>query len=185
MRITVAITGASGVIIGIKLLEELAARNHTLFGIITENAKTVIEYEIGPDFTPPSAVTYFKEQDPEAPLNSSSFILDAMIIAPCSMKTLAAIATGYANTLVVRSAENVLKTRAKLIIVPREAPLSASALKNMLKLRYDGATIFPPVVAYYHQPNSITDITNFFVGKILDLLDIPNDLYRHWGKEVI
>ena len=183
MQIAVAITGASGVIIGFRLLEELAARDHTLYGIVTNNARQVIEHELGPDFKYPSAVTYYEEADQQSPLNSSSFILDGMIIAPCSMKTLAAIATGYSNSLIVRAAENVLRTRLKLIIAPRETPLSGSALNNMLKLHREGAIIFPPMVAYYHKPQTVAEITNFFVGKILDLLEIPNDLYRRWGKE--
>jgi len=184
MQIAVAITGASGVIIGFRLLEELASNGHTVFCVITENAKSVIDHEIGPDFVRPANVTYYEENDQHAPLNSSSFMLDAMIIAPCSMKTLAAVAVGYTNNLVCRAAENVLRTGAKLIIVPRETPLSAAALKNMLKLRLQGAIIFPPVVAYYHHPKNITDMTNFIVGKILDLLTIPNNLYLRWGEKI-
>lgn len=182
MRIVVAITGASGVIIGFRLLEELTSRDHSLYGIVTNNARQVIQHELGPDFKYPSTVTYYEEADQQSPLNSSSFIVDGMIIAPCSMKTLAAIAIGYSNSLVVRAADNVLRTRSKLIIVPRETPLSGSALNNMLNLHHEGAIIFPPMVAYYHHPQTIEDITNFFVGKILDLLGIPNDLYRRWGK---
>ena len=180
MRIVVALTGASGGIIGLRLLEELALKGHTLFGIVTKNAKTVIEHELGQNFTLPANVTYFKENDQYASLNSSSFLIDAMIIAPCSMKTLAAVAVGYANNLIVRGAENVLRTGSKLIIVPRETPLSASALKNMLKLRLEGAIIFPPMVAYYHHPKSVNDMTDFLVGKILDLVGISNDLYHRW-----
>lgn len=182
MKIAVGITGASGVILGFRLLKELALKGHKLFGIVTKNAKHVIEHEMEPNFTPPTSVIYYEDNDYQAPLNSSSFMLDAMIIAPCSMKTLAAVAIGYADTLIIRVAENVLRTNAKLILVPRETPLSTSSLKNMLKLRIEGAIIFPPVVAYYHHPKSVDDITNFFVGKILDLLHIPNDLYNRWGK---
>ena len=183
MRIVVAITGASGVIIGFRLLEELASKGNTLYGIVSDNAKFVIKHELGSNFTFPTSITYYEETDQLAPLNSSSFMLDAMIIAPCSMKTLAAVASGYSNNLITRTAENVLRTGSKLIIVARETPLSASALKNMLKLRLEGAIIFPPVITYYHLPQSVNDITDFFVGKILDLLGIENDLYRRWGEK--
>jgi len=105
------------------------------------------------------------------------------VIVPCSMKTLAAIATGYADSLIVRAADNTLRMRRPLIIAPRETPLSASALKNMLRLRHDGAIIFPLNAAFYHHPQTIHDITNFFVGKILDILGIPNQLYQRWQNE--
>jgi 4-hydroxy-3-polyprenylbenzoate decarboxylase len=180
MKIVVAITGASGVIIGFRLLEELAQKGRSVYGIISENAKAIITHELGENFKYPSQIIYYNDNNIMAPLNSSSFKLDAMIVAPCSMKTLAAIATGYSHTLITRTAENIIRTNSKFILIPRETPLSATALKNMLHLRREGAIIFPPAVAYYHQPKSIDDITNFFVGKILDLLDIENDLYQRW-----
>jgi 4-hydroxy-3-polyprenylbenzoate decarboxylase len=181
MKITVAITGASGVIIGIRLLEELVKDKHTVYGIITKNARLVLTHEIEEKYDLPSNVQYFEEDDQYSELNSSSFLLDAMVIAPCSLKSLAAIANGYTNTLVVRAAENVLRTGSKLIVVPRETPLSASALENMLRLKNQGAIVCPPIVAYYHQPQNVNDITNFFVGKILDLLGIENTLYNRWN----
>lgn len=180
-KIAVAITGASGVIIGFRLLEELIANKKEVFGIITENARAVIKHEIGNKFQYPPDVTYFDNTDILAPLNSSSFLLDALVVAPCSIKTLAAIASGYSDCLVTRVAENVLRTNSKLIIVPRETPLSSSALKNMLHLRNEGAIVFPPAVAYYNNPQNVEDITNFFVGKILDLLQIENELYQRWN----
>ena len=182
MKVAVAITGASGVILGFRFIEELKSRHHIPYVIISENAKIVIKHELGQKFQMPSDVKYFTENDAFSPLNSSSFLLDAMVIIPCSMKTLSAVARGYANTLITRTAENVLRTDSKLIIVPRETPLSSSALENMLHLRREGAIIFPPAIAYYHKPKTISDITDFFVGKILDLLKIKNDLYNRWDN---
>lgn len=181
MKIVVSITGASGVIIGLRLLEELAKINNDLSAIITENANDVIEHELEHTYSIPENVTLFSEFDQTAPFNSSSHPLDAMIIAPCSMKTLAAIASGYSHSLVTRSAENVLRTRKKLILLPRETPFSETALENMLRLHRAGAIMFPPNVAYYHHPRTVDDITNFFIGKILDLLNVPNQLYQRWN----
>jgi len=180
MKILVAMTGASGAAIGFRLLEELSATRHTIYGIISENARQVIRHELGVNVKPPSVV-YYDEFDQMAPFNSSSFLLDAMVIAPCSMKTLAAIASGYSHSLITRTAENVLRVRSKLILMPRETPFSTIALENMTKLSQNGAIILPPTVAYYHKPEEVNDMTKFFVGKVLDMLKIPNQLYRRWG----
>ena len=183
-KFVVGITGASGVIIGIRLIEELLARNFEVMGIVTENAGKVIQHELGNNFILPSPARYFDEHDGSAPVNSSSYLIDGMVIAPCSMKTLAAIAHGYASNLIVRAAENQLRTNRSLILVPRETPLSLSHLENMISLKQAGAIICPPMSAYYHHPKSVDEMTNFFVGKILDLLNIPNDLYLRWGNEL-
>ncbi|MBN1154502.1 UbiX family flavin prenyltransferase [candidate division KSB1 bacterium] len=181
MRYIVCITGASGVIIGFRLIQELLTRNLQVHVVITPNARKVITVELGDHYTLPSGAYYHDEEDSFAPLNSSSFLFQAAIIVPCSIKTLSSIANGFSNSLTTRIAENALRTRSTLIVVPRETPLSASALENMLSLRRDGAIIFPPSIAYYHRPTTVEDVTDFFVGKILDLLQIPNDLYRRWG----
>lgn len=179
-KLVVGITGASGVVIGIRLLEELVQRDFSVIGIITDNASKVIEHEIRNKFKPTEKAEYFQEYDATAPMNSSSYLVDGMVIAPCSMKTLAAIANGYTFNLITRAADNMLRTNKPLILVPRETPLSISHLENMLKLKKAGAIICPPMIAYYHHPESIDDMTNFFVGKILDLLNIPNKLYKRW-----
>lgn len=176
----VAITGASGVIIGIRLIEELLSRSLEVMGMVTADARTVITHEVGRDFRLPVGARYFDVNDAMAPLNSSSLSIDAMIIAPCSMKTLANLAMGAASNLVVRAAENQLRTHRPLILMPRETPLSLMQLQNMVSLKMAGAIICPPMAGYYHHPQSVAEMTNFFVGKILDLLNIPNDLYRHW-----
>ncbi|MDZ7265013.1 MAG: UbiX family flavin prenyltransferase [candidate division KSB1 bacterium] len=176
----VAITGASGVIIGIRLIEELISRSLQVLGIVTENATRVIEHEIGRNVSLPVGARYFEADDAAAPMNSSSFRCEAMIIAPCSMKTLANLASGAASNLVVRAAENQLRTHRPLILMPRETPLSLVQLQNMVTLKMAGAIICPPMAGYYYHPQSIAEMTNFFVGKILDLLELPNELYRHW-----
>ncbi|UCE04965.1 MAG: UbiX family flavin prenyltransferase, partial [bacterium] len=131
----VGITGASGIIIGIRLIEELVQREFSVIGIITDNASKVIEHEINNKFKLNEKAEYFQEHDATAPMNSSSYLVDGMIIAPCSMKTLAAIAHGYTFNLISRAADNQLRTNRSLILVPRETPLSVSHLENMLKLK--------------------------------------------------
>lgn len=181
-KIVVGITGATGAIVGIRLMEELRNRSYDVMGIITDNASTVIEHELGKDFLLPYGVHYLDEFDGAAPINSSSYPIDAVVIAPCSMKTMAAIANGYTSSLIVRAADNQLRTARTLILVPRETPLSMSHLENMLKLKQGGAIICPLMAAYYHHPQSVDEMTDFFIGKILDLLRIPNDLYQRWGN---
>jgi 4-hydroxy-3-polyprenylbenzoate decarboxylase len=177
----VGITGASGVVIGIRLIEELLAQNFEVIGIITENGSKVIQHELGSNYSLPQVARYFDEYDGLAPINSSSFLIDGMVIAPCSMKTLAAIANGYTSNLITRAADNQLRTGRQLIVVPRETPLSIAHLENMLKLKQAGAIICPPMAAYYHHPKSVEDMTNFFVGKIFDLMHIENELYQRWA----
>lgn len=183
-KFVVGITGASGVIIGIRLIDELLKKNFEVIGILTKNAVSVVEHEIVSHNQFPRNAHLFDEDDATAPINSSSFLIDGMVVAPCSMKTLAAIANGYAENLIVRAAENQLRTNRPLIISPRETPLSTSALENMVKLKHAGAIICPPMAAYYHHPQSVADMTNFFVGKMLDLLGIENDLYQRWGDDL-
>ncbi|MEM4347362.1 MAG: UbiX family flavin prenyltransferase [Candidatus Altiarchaeota archaeon] len=183
MKIVVAITGASGVIVAKKLLENL--KEHETHLIITENAKKVISYELPNEKLEKLASFFYDENDLNSRLSSSSFIADAMVIVPCSMKTLAAIANGFSENLVSRCAENFLKCNRKLIVVPRDTPLSLSAIENMRKLKLAGAIILPMNVAYYHKPKSVDDITNFFVGKILDMLNLENKLYRRWKENDI
>ena len=176
----VAITGATGAVIGIRLIEELQKNNIHILAIISNNGKKVINHELGEQFNLPANVEYFSEDDDDSPLNSSSSSVDTMVIAPCSMKTLAGIACGFSFNLIVRAAESQLRKNKPLILCPRETPLSISNLKNMLDLKKAGAIICPPMAAYYHHPKSVAEITDFFVGKILDLLNVPNTLYKRW-----
>lgn len=181
MKIVVAVTGASGVVIAERLLENL--KEHETHLIISETAKKVISYEIGSEAKFKKLAKFsYDEKDMEAKLASSSFILDAMIIVPCSMKTMAAIANGFSQNLITRCAENFLKCNRKLIIVPRDTPLSLAAIENMRKLKIAGAVVLPANVAYYHKPKTVDDITNFIVGKILDVLNLDHKLYKRWRE---
>lgn len=176
MKVIVAITGASGAVLGVRLLEQLQA--HEVHLIVTPAARVVIDHEVGE--VELRATFRYDATDLAAPLASSSFGVDAMVVVPCSMKTLAAIAHGYSHNLVVRAADNVLRTRGKLVLVPRETPLSLAALENMRAACMAGAVILPPVMAYYFGPQSVDEVTDFFVGKVLDLLGLPHELYRRW-----
>jgi len=133
------------------------------------------------DFRFPKGLTVHGENDAASPLNSTSFLVGAMVVAPCSVKSLSAMASGYANNLLIRAADGMLRTGRKLIVAPRETPLSLAAIENMAALRRGGAIIMPPCAAYYHGPKSVGDMTDFFVGKILDLLGVEHKLFRRWS----
>jgi len=177
VHVIVAITGASGAVMALRLLQELG--DHQVDLIVTEAAQMVIRHELGQPHFPASR--RFAPNQLDAPIASSSCPVDAMVVIPCSMKTLAAIAHGYADNLVTRAAENVLRTRKKLVLVPRETPLSLAAIENMRAAALAGAIILPPVMAYYFQPQSVDEVTDFFVGKVLDALGLPHELYRRWS----
>lgn len=178
MRIVVAITGASGAVLARRLLENL--RSHEVHLIISKTAHRVIELELGKEAELPCHASY-ESDDFGSPLASSSFPVDAMVVIPCSMKTLAAIAHGYADNLIVRAAENVLKMGRPLVLVPRETPLSLMDIENMRAAKLAGAVILPPVLTYYHHPRTVEEMTDFIVGKVLDVLGMEHNLYRRWG----
>lgn len=181
-RVVVGISGASGAVIGLRLVEELAARRVEVHVLVTDAALEVIRHEVGGAPRIPKGVVRHGVRDFRSPLNSSSFVIDAMVVAPCSMKTLSAIASGYADNILVRAADTALRTGRKLVVVPRETPLSLSALENMAALKRAGAVIMPPCVSYYHKPAKVDDMTDFFVGKILDCLGLENKLFARWGE---
>jgi len=180
-KIVVAITGASGIIYGIRLVEELL-RTSEVYLIVTDNAKTVAKYEGVHERLNElvEKVKTYSEHDMDCTIASSSFNQDAMIIAPCSMKTLAGIASGYSENLVLRVAENTLRLKRPLILVIRETPLNTIHILNMLKVSLAGAVILPASPAFYNRPKSIDDIINFIVGKVLDVLKIHHKLYKKW-----
>lgn len=178
MKVIVAITGASGVVLGKRLVEEL--KGHEVHLILSSSAKEVAKHEkVGLEKLKAIA-TVHDEHNMCSPLASSSNPIDAMVVVPCSMKTLSAIANGYDDNLITRSAENVLKMGEKLVVVPRDTPITLSAIENMRSLKLAGAIILPPNVAYYSEPKTVEDITDFLVGKILDALKIEHKLYRRW-----
>lgn len=183
MRMIVAMSGASGVIYGVRLLQVLKDKKIETHFTLTNWAEKNIEFET--DFTVEQVkkiATYtYDVNDLSAPIASGSFPSSGMVIIPCSTKTLAAIANGYSQNLIHRSAEVMLKERRPLIVCPRETPLNLIHLENMLKLAKAGATIFPLTPPFYHKPRTIDDLINQVVGKILDLFKIEFKLFKHWG----
>ncbi len=180
MRTIVAITGASGVIYGIRLLDVLEGEK---FLIVSENGKTIIREETGYDLEEvKKKVHYYEDDQIDASLASGSFLFEAMVIVPCSVSTLSKIASGIADTLITRCAVVTLKERRKLILVPRETPLSTIHLQSMASLSMQGVVILPAMPAFYHQPASVDDMVSFVVGKILDQLHQEHNLFRRWNR---
>ncbi|MBN2518177.1 MAG: UbiX family flavin prenyltransferase [Candidatus Altiarchaeota archaeon] len=181
MKIIVGVTGASGVILAKRLLEVLKQRRIETHLVITEEAELIIKHELGKD-DPSRLATYtHPPQDFYATISSGSFKVDGMVVVPCSMKTVGAIANGISHNLLVRAADVCLKQDRKLVLVPRETPLSLVHLRNLVAVKEAGAIILPPIMAFYPKPKDINDMVDFVVGKILDSLGIDNDMYRRWG----
>jgi len=182
MKILLSIGGASGSIYGIRLLEELSKAGAEVHLIVTDGAKKIIEHET--DYTikelKKTAEFYYDNSNMFSGPASGSFNLDAMVVVPCSMKTLSAIANGNGDTLSSRAACCFLKEERKLILVIRETPLDLPGIKNLLSAKQAGATILPAMPGFYHKPKKIEDIVNFIVGKILDQLKIKHSLFKRW-----
>lgn len=170
-KIVVATSGASGVNLGLKTLELLPDTIEKHF-IMSKNSKIVLKEELN--------TTVHKNKNIAASIASGSFGVDAMIVAPCSMNTLAKIACGISDNLITRCASVMIKEHKKLILAPREMPYSAIALENMQKLATLGVIIAPPVMAYYSKQQTLDEMENFIVGKWFDLLEIENNLYERW-----
>jgi 4-hydroxy-3-polyprenylbenzoate decarboxylase len=185
MRLIIGISGASGVIYGIRLLESLKNLEIETHLVITSTAEKVIQQETGKTRKDVEQLgTHcYKENDLTAPIASGSFKTSGMVIIPCSMKTLAGIAWGFADNLLIRAADVTLKEQRKLIVVPRETPLSTIHLRNMLKLANIGAVILPPIPSFYNSPKTLEDIIDQTVGKVLDHLGIENTRYKRWGSQ--
>lgn len=191
-RYIVAITGASGVVYGIRLTETLLDLGYEVHLVVSQPGGLVIQQEMGWElgesleqslrsfFHQPNLYLY-NNADIAARLASGSFITEGMVIVPCTMSTLAAVAQGSSNNLIERAADVMLKERRPLTIVPRETPLSAIHLRNMLTLAEMGVAIVPAMPAFYHQPQRIEDMIAFITGKILDVLRIPNDSFQRYG----
>lgn len=183
MRIVVAITGATGAIYGITLLEQLKKLGVETHLVLSQWARHTIELETSYSQEQVSALVdiHYAEENLAAAISSGSFRHNGMVIAPCSMKTLAGIAHGYAENLIARAADVSLKEGRPLILVPRETPLNTIHLENMLRLSRSGAVILPPMPAFYHRPATIQEIVDQTVGRILDRLGIENDLVKRWS----
>ncbi|MGO4617770.1 UbiX family flavin prenyltransferase [Nocardia sp. 2YAB30] len=182
-RLIVAMTGATGAIIGIRLLEALRDLEIEVHLVLSEWAKRTIRIET--DYSVPDVLAlahrHYQHSNQAAPISSGSFRTDGMIIAPCSMNTLAAIAHGLSENLIARAADVTLKERRRLVIVPRETPLSSIHLRNMLSLSDAGASVVPPVPAFYNLPQSVDDLVMHIVARVLDQFGIDNELTSRWG----
>jgi len=183
LRLIVAITGASGVIYGKRFLEVLKEKRVETHLIVSKAAEKVIEHELEmPKKDLEKLANHvYSVDDLSAPFMSGSFQTDGMIIIPCTMKTLAGIASGYSDNLILRAADVTLKERRKLIVVPRETPLSVVHLHNMLAVAKLGVAVIPAMPAYYHKPKKIDDLVDFVVGKVLDCLGAEHKLFKRWS----
>ncbi|WP_181794320.1 non-oxidative hydroxyarylic acid decarboxylases subunit B [Streptomyces sp. WELS2] len=183
MRLVVGMTGATGAVFGVRFLQVLAqlpdVETHL---VLSPWARTTIELETGLSAKEVGdlADVVHRPQDQGAAISSGSFRTDGMVIVPCSMKTLAAIRAGYADTLVARAADVILKERRELVLVPRETPLSEIHLENMLALCRMGARLVPPMPAFYNHPRSVDDIVDHVVTRILDQFDLPAPAAKRW-----
>jgi 4-hydroxy-3-polyprenylbenzoate decarboxylase len=194
----VGITGASGAILGVRLIEELLRAGEPVTAVITETALSIASREIfGGEkigsiaeilkkrkFTADRGkFTEYSNIDMFARIASGTSSFKSVIIMPCSMKTLSAIASGYADNLINRAADVALKERRRLILVPRETPLNLIHIENMLMAKRAGADIVPPMPGFYTDPKSIDDVIDFAVGRVLNLLDIKHNLIKNWGDD--
>ena len=196
-RYTVAITGASGSVYGLRLTEQLVLAGHEVAVILTHAGREVMAYELEfdlPDEDPATALIRYLELPKETPLRvayecdlfdplaSGSHLVDAMIVCPASMGFCAAVAAGLASDLPERAADVTLKERRPLVLVPRETPLSLVHLRNLTALTEAGAVICPAMPGFYQHPATIDDLVNFVVGKVLDVRHVPHGLYARWGS---
>jgi len=196
-RVFVALTGASGSVYGLRLVEQLCLSGIAVTFTASDSGTQVCREETGLDlsgdpakaaerlYTHLEVETGLEMVHPDdlfCPAASGSAAPDAMIVAPCSMGTLARIACGISGNLIERVADVMIKERRPLLLVPRETPLSAIHLENMLRLTRAGAQMVPAMPAFYHRPDSVIDMVDFVVGKVLDQLGVGHELYRRWGN---
>ncbi|WP_068545820.1 flavin prenyltransferase UbiX [Thalassotalea crassostreae] len=196
-KITLAITGASGSLYALRLLECLVAANYQVYVLISSAARVVLDTEVGiklpgnPEAATialterykaqPQQITVFGKEQWFSPVASGSAAPKQMIVCPCSTGTLAAISQGMSDNLIERAADVVIKERGQLIMVPRETPFSTIHLANMHSLSQMGVTIMPAAPGFYHQPESINDLIDFMVGRMLDHLGIEQSIMPRWG----
>lgn len=196
-RYVLGISGASGAAIGIRVLKELLKSSEVHLAV-SDNAFLIMREECGIDLgdgldkadTEAKArelfgaerLFYWPSRDMSAPPSSGSFKTDGMFVAPCSMKTLAGIANGFTTTLIERASDVAIKEGRPLVLCPRETPLSAIHIENMLKLARLGVKIVPPMMGFYPKPKSVEDMADFAAGKALDAMGVENGLYKRWAE---
>lgn len=186
-RFVLGVSGASGIILAKRALDALSKLNHEVELVMSSYALYTASIELGKKFSKAAAfvegrknIHIHRIQDVACAIASGSYPTDGMLILPCSMATVGAIAAGLADNVLRRAADVTLKEKRRLVIVPRETPLSTLHLGNLLKLSQYGAVIVPPAPAWYNQPKNLEDIENFIVGKALDALGVENDLFPRW-----
>ena len=183
-RLVIAITGATGAVYGVRLLQQLAAtpgvETHL---VVTDAAALTLHQEVGMQRRDVEALAHVvhKNRDIGASIASGSFQSDGMIVAPCSMKTLAAVAHGLSDNLVARAADVVLKERRRLVLMVRETPFNLAHLRNMTAVTEMGGIIFPPLPGFYHKPASIEEMVDHTVGRVIDLFGLEHGLAPRWG----
>jgi len=182
MRLIVGLTGSSGIMYGVRMLEVLKKYQVDVHLIMTEWAKKCLTLETDYDFKNVKSLAehYSDDSNMASSVSSGTHKTDGMIIIPCSMKTLSSIATGYESTLVARAAGVTMKESRKLVVVPRETPLTSIHLENMLKLARIGVVVLPAIPGFYNRPKSIDEILNHVIGKCLDQFSIDHDLFKRW-----
>lgn len=183
MRLVVAITGASGVVYGVRLLEELKKSGVETHAIVSNAAYLTMKYETKytPEYISGLPTRLYKEEELDAPVASGSFLTDGMVIAPCSMKTLSGIAYGFENTLVIRAAMVALKERRALLLLIRETPLSSIQIESMLRCSQAGAVVMPASPSFYNDPKDVSAMVDQMVARVLDSLRIPHSLGKRWS----
>lgn len=181
MEIVLGISGASGVVYGTRLLEVLRERCFINL-IVTAAARKILEIECDRSYKEitPLADRVFEPDDLTSPISSGSYLFDAMVVAPCSMRTMAAIACGISDTLITRVADVCLKQRRPLVLVPRESPLSLIHLRNMVAVSEAGGIILPASPSFYSRPRSVEDLVDTVVCRILDILGVDNSISPRW-----
>ena len=186
-RLVVGISGATGAIYGIRLLEALAETDIETHLVISKAAEITIHMETPwkIDEVKALAHTCYDTKDVGANIASGSFLCEGMVVIPCAIKTLSGIANSYNDNLLVRAADVTIKEKRKLVVVVRETPFHKGHLKLMMNLADLGATILPPIPAFYCLPQTIDDIVNHLVGKVLDMFHIEHDLFKRWGSSEI
>lgn len=184
MRVIVGISGGSGAIYGVALLKVLKEMNIETHLVVSRMGEQVTEHECGISLEELKdlATHWHDNSNLAAPIASGSFRADAMIVVPCSMKTVSAIANGYSENLLTRAADVIMKENKRMVIIPRETPLSVIHLENMLKLAKIGVRVLPASPGFYNHPETISDIVTSIVGRALDQLGIEHNLLKRWGE---
>jgi len=184
-RIVIGISGASGVTYGVRMLELLRETEFETHLIISEAGK--LNFEIETSYKPAEveamADFVYDHKDMAASLSSGSFLTEAMVVIPCTMKSLSGIANSYNENLLVRAADVTLKEKRKLVLVVRETPLHVGHLRLMTMAAEMGAHLLPPVPSFYHQPKTLDDIIDQTIGKVFDYIGIEHDLFKRWGEK--